>query len=114
MSQLRQVFLAHADGNHVLVLEAFLPDRFDPNPAGLGQVGPHRTAIVRVWNALDEAVPLEVVDQSGDVAWRGTEVRREVPEMGRPAPVEAEQHAQPSLAEVVFLGPTLVELGKGV
>ena len=69
MSQLRQVFLAHAAGYLVLVLEAFLPDRLDPNPAGVGQVGSHRTAIVRVWHTLDEAVPLEVVDKARDVAW---------------------------------------------
>src|SRR5450759_1150625 len=114
MSQLRQVFLAKSFREMVLVLDAFLPDRLDPNPAGLGQVGSHRTAIVRVWHSLDQPVALEVVNQSGDVARRRTYVRREVPERGWPAPVEAEQHAQPSLAEVVLLGPALMQLRKGV
>src|SRR4029077_5268284 len=70
VSQLRQVFLAKSFREMVLVLDAFLPDRLDPNAAGLGQVGSHRTAIVRVRHTLDEAVSLEVVDQTRDVAWR--------------------------------------------
>src|ERR1019366_4553303 len=108
MSQLRQVVLAYAIHHLVLVLQAFLPDRLDPNSAGSGQVCAHGTPVVRVGHPLDEAVSLEVVDQAGDVAGRRIEVIRQVAERAAALPVEAEEHAKAAFAKAVRLGPSLL------
>ena len=81
------------------------------SPGELARDESGRLYSVRMRELFD---PLEVVDQAGDVAWRGIEVHREVPEGGGPAAMEAEQHAQAPLAEVVLLSPALVQLRKRV
>src|SRR5450759_1650070 len=110
MSQLRQVFLVHAFHHLALVLQAFFPDRLDPNSAGVGQVCAHGTPVAWVWHPLDETVSLEVVDQAGDVAGRRVEVIGQVAERAGALPVEAEEHAKSTFAQAVRLGPSLLEM----
>jgi len=74
VSKLRQFFLGQSTGNLVLVLEPFPPDRLDPGSAGFRKPRADRPAVFRVRHALDQPVALEVIDQAGDVAWRGVQV----------------------------------------
>ena len=101
-------FDAHSADHLELVLEAFSPDRFDALLAGGRQTGAHRTPVLRIRHPLHQPVPLQVVDQTGDVARRRVELVSQVAQRAVADSEEPEHDAQPALAEVVLLCPALL------
>src|SRR5690242_6628054 len=109
VSQLRQVFLAHAFDELELTVEAFLPDALDGLPPSRREPGAHRPAVLGVRDALDHALALETVDQAGYVARSHDQVVGELAERQVAATVEPEEDAHSALAQAVHRAPPLLE-----
>src|SRR6266849_3521263 len=94
MTKLRQVVLAEPFDHLELVVDALFPDGFDAGTPGIRQPRSDRSPVGRIGNALDEAVTLQVVDESRDVARGVLEVHGEITQRGVAAAIQQKQGAE--------------------
>src|SRR3989442_15820077 len=108
MPKLSQVLLAECLYHLELVLNSFLPDGLDPSLAGFGEPSPDRTPVFDVGNPFDQAVPLEVVDQPGDVSRCGLDVLRQITQRLIATSIKAEQDRHSSFVQSIPFSPSLL------
>ena len=109
MSELNQFVLCELVKEWHLLTEHALPESLHPLPPGGREAGENRTAVVRVGNALDQTVPLQVVHEAGDVSWGHTQRLGQLTQAALAAvgSVESHDHLQAALAEALLIGPSI-------
>src|ERR1700682_826683 len=109
MAQLNQLGLRKSMGQRGLGTRGLPPQRLDALAALLGELGVDGTTIVRIVDAPDQAVALEVVDQAGHRSRRDIQHLRQLAHGETPGRLmlQAHQDLEPPLAESEPLGPAL-------
>ena len=114
MAELAQLLIGES-GDHAVACATHLP--FDIGElllAGGSEPYAYGAAVLGVGEALNEGVPLQVVDQAGDVAGADVEGLSDLAKRQRALGPEAPQDAQPALAHVVALQPAVHPVAEAV
>lgn len=99
--------MRHAFREEEGALQRFPPYAVDQILTTLGEMSVDRAAVGRIWDALHQAVSLQVVHQSGDIARADPHFLSQLAEGNVSLMAKAHQDLHPPLGQAVLLQPSL-------